>query len=126
MPCSVFCAMPCSASETVTPAALMSVPLPCSDRVSVPPPPLEHMGAGADLDEIVAAAARRYVVAGDARAVRAAPEPIVAAVAGQHVVEAGAGDVLDADQRVEALRPVFWATPSMLRLTVTPATAPVL
>ena len=37
-------------------------------------------------------------------AVRAAPDPVVAAIAGEHVVEAGAGDMLDADQRVVALR----------------------
>ena len=95
--------MPWSASETVTPAAVMSVPLPWSDRVSMPVPPSSDVVAGADLDEVVAAAAAQRVVAGDAGAVRAAPDPIVAGIADQHVVEAGAGDMLDADQRVVAL-----------------------
>ncbi|ACG77459.1 hypothetical protein PHZ_c1045 [Phenylobacterium zucineum HLK1] len=63
---------------------------------------VDGVGPVAHLDEVVPAAAREAVVPGDARAVRAAPDPVVAAVARQGVVERRARDVLDPDQGVRA------------------------
>ena len=100
MPCSVAWAAPCSSSETVTPAAVMSVPLPWSEKVSVPAPPSAMWLPVPTWTRSLPPPPARMSLPVTPGAVGAAPDPVVAAIAGQHVVEAGARDMLDADQRV--------------------------
>ncbi len=104
----------------------MSLPFPPL-RMSFPVHPVEYIIraiAGARVvtapahKDVVAAVAGENVVAAQAR------EPVVGAIAGEGVVEVGAGEVLNAHEGVDPGPLVFCAL-ARLRLTMTPAVAPI-
>ena len=94
--------------------------------MSLPVPPSSDVVAGADLDEIVAAAAGEDVVAGDAEPSEppqiqlSPPSPV--STSSKRVPETCSMPISVS----KPCEPVSWATPTMLRSTVTPAIAPVL